>query len=207
MLIREVLAAIAETRQLKGKVVLDLCAGFQSLRDEVLRAGARYVAVDVEGHRGEVSKQKQPRRAAAVLCSNHRVLAVRRAMPNGSQQWELPGGRLEPDERSLHDAAIRALREQTGLDKKGWDNRIRIGPEILALPGTSYFAFALSPILSQAELRHSFAERKETQNIDKAVWIGQEEARRLQWREEDRAALQRLWGPPPHACVQVAAGG
>ena len=74
MLIREVLTAVAETRQLKGKVVLDLCAGFQSLREEVLRAGAKYVAVDREGHRGHGIKQ--PRRAAAVLCSGSKCQVV-----------------------------------------------------------------------------------------------------------------------------------
>jgi 8-oxo-dGTP pyrophosphatase MutT (NUDIX family) len=204
MLIREVLAAVAEMRQLKGKVVLDLCAGFQSLRDEVLRAGAKYVAVDLEGYRGHTTKQ--PRRAAAILCNGRKVLAVRQTTPDETQ-WTLPGCRLEPAERSLHDAAMRALREQTGLDKRVWDGRIRVGPEVLALPETSYFAFALSPILSQVELLHSFATRKDVQQTDRVVWMGQQEAEKLQWRKEDKAALQQVWGPPPHICVQAADGG
>ena len=52
-LITEILAAMAKTQQLRGKVVLDLCAGFQSIREAVnqIKAGATYVAVDLEGNR------------------------------------------------------------------------------------------------------------------------------------------------------------
>ena len=65
-LIREVLLAMAETQQLGGKVVLDLCAGFQSIREEVLAAGATYVAVDIKGQRDR--SEARHRRAAMVLC-------------------------------------------------------------------------------------------------------------------------------------------
>ena len=49
MLITEILQALKETKQLEGKVVIDqyLCAGFQSIREAVLTAGATYVAVDI----------------------------------------------------------------------------------------------------------------------------------------------------------------
>ena len=43
MLITEILQALKETRQLEGKVVIDLCAGFQSIRKAVLAAGASIV--------------------------------------------------------------------------------------------------------------------------------------------------------------------
>ena len=36
---------------IEDKVVLDLCAGFQSLREQVIKMGAKYVAVDVMGAR------------------------------------------------------------------------------------------------------------------------------------------------------------
>ena len=52
-LIVEILNAIKQTAQVSGKVVLDLCAGFQSLREAVVEAGARYVAVDIQGHDSE----------------------------------------------------------------------------------------------------------------------------------------------------------
>ena len=59
MLIQEILKAVAETDSLKGKVVLDLCAGFQSIRQSVLDAGARYVAVDIQGPRAVTNPQQR----------------------------------------------------------------------------------------------------------------------------------------------------
>ena len=47
-LITEILEAVKGTVELKGKVVLDLCAGFQSIRKAVLEAGSKCVAVDLD---------------------------------------------------------------------------------------------------------------------------------------------------------------
>ena len=74
MLIKEILTAVSEQVSLGGKVVLDLCAGFQSIREEVLKAGATYVAVDLHGAR--VVKNHRPRRVAVVLECNGKVLVV-----------------------------------------------------------------------------------------------------------------------------------
>ena len=49
MLIREILTAVSEQVALCGKVVLDVCDGFQSIGEEVLNAGATYVVVDLHG--------------------------------------------------------------------------------------------------------------------------------------------------------------
>ena len=51
MLVAELLEGINEVEKIEGKVVLDLCAGFQSLRETVLAMGGKYVAVDVAGQR------------------------------------------------------------------------------------------------------------------------------------------------------------
>ena len=45
--------------KIEDKVVLDLCAGFQSLREQVIKMGANYVAVDVMGARKV--KEGEPR--------------------------------------------------------------------------------------------------------------------------------------------------
>ena len=50
-LIIEILTAINEVESIEDKVVLDLCAEFQSLREQVIKMGANYVAVDVMGTR------------------------------------------------------------------------------------------------------------------------------------------------------------
>ncbi|WP_409183176.1 NUDIX hydrolase [Amycolatopsis sp. VS8301801F10] len=44
-----------------------------------------------------------------------RLLLIRRAHDPGKGQWSLPGGRVEPGETD-HEAVIRELREETGLD-------------------------------------------------------------------------------------------
>ena len=51
MLITELLQAVNEAEGIEDTVVLDLFAGFQSLREQVLKMGAKYVAVDIAGER------------------------------------------------------------------------------------------------------------------------------------------------------------
>lgn len=43
------------------------------------------------------------------------VLLIRRGRPPRQGEWSLPGGRIEPGERTL-DAALRELREETGIE-------------------------------------------------------------------------------------------
>ena len=61
----ELLQAVNEAEGMEGKVVLDLCAGFQSLREQVLKMGAKYVAVDIAGERNV--KEAEARWAAIVI--------------------------------------------------------------------------------------------------------------------------------------------
>ena len=43
------------------------------------------------------------------------VLLIRRGTPPRQGEWSLPGGRIEPGERTV-DAALRELREETGVE-------------------------------------------------------------------------------------------
>lgn len=43
------------------------------------------------------------------------VLLIRRGTPPRRGEWSLPGGRIEPGERSI-DAALRELREESGVE-------------------------------------------------------------------------------------------
>lgn len=57
----------------------------------------------------------RPRASAAVLRADGReVLLVQHRRRDGTAYWQLPGGGILPGER-LEDAALRELREETGL--------------------------------------------------------------------------------------------
>ena len=69
----------------------------------------------------------------SIIIENNRVLLVKRAHPPIQGQWSIPGGVLEVGEL-IRDAAIREVREETGLivepaDLLGVYDRILRNPE------------------------------------------------------------------------------
>lgn len=53
--------------------------------------------------------------AISVVIQDGAVLLVRRANPPDAGRWAFPGGKIEPGE-TIHQAAVRELYEETGLD-------------------------------------------------------------------------------------------
>jgi 8-oxo-dGTP diphosphatase len=59
---------------------------------------------------------ERPIAAVGVVCiRGDQVLLIRRGAPPREGEWSLPGGRIEFGERAA-DAALRELREETGVD-------------------------------------------------------------------------------------------
>ena len=57
-----------------------------------------------------------PTPCVGVVClRGDEVLLIRRGRPPKQGEWSLPGGRIEPGERST-EAALRELREETGVE-------------------------------------------------------------------------------------------
>ncbi|MEO1305215.1 MAG: NUDIX hydrolase [Pseudomonadota bacterium] len=60
----------------------------------------------------------RPVPAVGVICfRDDHVLLIRRGTPPKKGEWSLPGGRIEPGEPA-RDAALRELREETGVEAK-----------------------------------------------------------------------------------------
>ncbi|XVS65283.1 NUDIX domain-containing protein [Actinosynnema sp. CA-299493] len=76
--------------------------------------------------------------AAAIICDG-RVLAQQRGYPpEAAGKWELPGGRVEPDETD-HAAVIRECAEELGITVVPGD---RIGPDVPLRPDLLLRAYA-----------------------------------------------------------------
>ena len=192
-LITEILEAVKETVELKGKVVLDLCAGFQSIRKAVLEAGAKYVAVDVMGKRQ--TKQAAARRAVVALRVDNTVLAVKLQYADSTSEWTMPGGAKNNSDQSLHSAGVRELERCTGIGQARWGRMVSKGPVVEALPHTTYYAYHLNLRVPKADLVEHFKKRQEVEGAKIVAWawvdVGKDAVDGCKWREEDLQALKR----------------
>ena len=170
-MLQEIMMQVAREGEVTDKVVLDLCAGFQSLRDTALKLGMRYVAVDIQGERNKPKEGEQQRKYALVMMENGQVLAQKK------HQWTIPKAEKGATDTSVHDTAVKAMQTATGLNQQSWISNIREGPAVVALRDTTYFIYKM------VNLKTIVGNAKEGMKIV--------EARGAQWNEEDEEAIKK----------------
>lgn len=136
-------------------------------------------------------RQAVPTVVAAALISNGRVLAQQRAFPpEVAGRWELPGGRVEPDENPA-DALIRECREELAVDVVAGH---QLGPDV-PLPGGHllrvYLAWLAEPTATPVPVEHTSLR-----------WVEHTELAELDWLDADRAVL-----PDLHALLSAQRNG
>ncbi|MEU1037568.1 (deoxy)nucleoside triphosphate pyrophosphohydrolase [Streptomyces sp. NPDC005551] len=125
---------------------------------------------------------------AAALLSGGRLLAARRsAPPELAGRWELPGGKVEPDE-APEAALVRELREELGIEAEPVD---RVPGEWPLKPGYVLRVWT-------ARLLPRSAAPQPLQDHDELRWLTPDEIGDVDWLDQDvpavRATLPR-WAP------------
>ena len=124
------------------------------------------------------------------MCCN-KVLALQVQQQDGRTWWQLPIGKQQPHDTSLHHTGVRALEQATGLGVDSWRASRLSGPLVQALPNTTYYAYTLSQSVLQVKLRSSGPQRLEGgSRVVKAAWVDRSQVQC--WRPEDATVVQRL---------------
>ena len=183
-LIIEILKAVKATAQVSGKVVVDLCAGFQSLREEVEKAGARYIAVDIKGRRQP--EKLNTRSSAVVLIQDGKVLVS--STENTEAGLEIVKGNASNLNTPTHSDAVKELERVTGLSEASWRTRVVKGPRTRALKDTTYYIYKINPIPWKAVGNHG-----QTTPSRNGRWVRAEEVAIANgWRSEDVQIIKEL---------------
>jgi hypothetical protein len=189
-LIIELLKAVNEVETIEDKVVLDLCAGFQSLREQVTKMGAKYVAVDVMGARKV--KDDEARQAAVVLRQGNKYLSILQENGQGELQWMLPSGQHRKSDSSLHSVGVRELHDKVGLGESTWGSWVIAGPGTNALKHKTYYTYDITHSVPQADIETAFGGRGQKRQV--RAWRWQTAAEILQsndWGQEDKDFIRK----------------
>ncbi|MEH0636139.1 (deoxy)nucleoside triphosphate pyrophosphohydrolase [Streptomyces bottropensis] len=122
----------------------------------------------------------------AALLSGGRLLAARRsAPPELAGRWELPGGKVEPDE-SPEQALVRELREELGVEAKSAE---RVPGEWPVRPGY---------VLQVWIARLLSGEPRPLEDHDELRWLTVDEVWDVDWLDQDVPAVMEAarvaWG-------------
>ncbi len=128
----------------------------------------------------ETAERKVLRVAAAILVSNHRILAAQRGYGEFKDGWEFPGGKVEAGE-TARQALVREIREEM-------DIRIEIG-RLFETVEYDYPQFHLSMQCFLCTLKNGEPVLREH---EAARWLAREELDSVEWLPADRDLIEKL---------------
>ena len=118
--------------------------------------------------------------AAAVIRDGDRVFATQRGYGDYKDDWEFPGGKLEPGE-TAREALVREIREEL-------EARIEVGEQITTVE-YDYPGFHLSMDCFWAAVAEGELVLREH---EAARWLGKDELETVPWLPADRELLARI---------------
>jgi len=104
-----------------------------------------------------------------------RVLLVQRGAPPAQGQWTFPGGLVEVGE-PLHDACVRELAEETGIQAELADLALVVERIIGGAPGRPEYHFVIIDFWGRAA---AGAEPTASSDARQAAWVALSEVRQL----------------------------
>ncbi|SED69509.1 8-oxo-dGTP diphosphatase [Streptomyces sp. 2231.1] len=118
----------------------------------------------------------------AALLDDGRLLAARRSAPAElAGRWELPGGKVEADERP-EDALVRELREELGIDAE----------PVERVPGEWSLRTPYVLRVWTARLRPGSPAPQPLQDHDELRWLTPAEVWDVPWLDQDVAAVREV---------------
>ena len=95
---------------------------------------------------------------------------MKHRLRDGSHAITLPGGKRQQGDDSLHAAGVRELVEEVGLSESAWREWVVKGPDVYALPATTYYVYHLSRTVPKVTMSRAFRARarEEAQKITDA---------------------------------------
>jgi len=134
--------------------------------------------------------------AAGILRRDDRVLACRR-LPGGpfGLKWELPGGKLHPEETAA-EALVRELREELGI-------AACVGPLVERTTHTYPGPFTVELCFFEVE---RFDGEPLNLGFHSILWAAGSELAELDWLEADRPLARRLAANPGRPLPAAAEG-
>jgi hypothetical protein len=180
-------------------VVVDICAGDESLRPVTEKMGLRYVGIDVKPkEKPKAVKGMKRKTEEAALCLLHQgqVLCARRYVQvRQAQQWALAMSTRMLDEATLFDTAKRALTTQTGLRWGDAKDNLLHAPVSIVIGSTTVYVVEVERKYTKEQLTKAAFSRTSIvgAHVGIAQWRSLQEVEQGSCRQLEVHAVDKLY--------------